>query len=61
MEKIQNIIDYIKGHSWDYIDAALGGIIAILLLTILLDKMNFNRMKVENDKRVWLKKDKYAL
>ena len=36
MEKIQNIIDYIKGHSRDYIDAALGGIIAILLLTILL-------------------------
>jgi hypothetical protein len=36
MEKIQNIIEYIKGHSWDYIDATLGGIIGILLLIIII-------------------------
>tara|TARA_B000000437_G_scaffold217691_2_gene195667 strand:- start:359 stop:472 length:114 start_codon:yes stop_codon:yes gene_type:complete len=36
MEKIQDIIEYIKGHSWDYIDAALGGIIGILLLIIII-------------------------
>ena len=36
MDKIEEIIDYVKNHSWDYIDAVSGGIIAIILLIIII-------------------------
>tara|TARA_R100000353_G_C6495296_1_gene192764 strand:+ start:1023 stop:1136 length:114 start_codon:yes stop_codon:yes gene_type:complete len=35
MEKIKDIIEYIQDHQWDYVDAALGGIIVLLLLIII--------------------------
>jgi len=33
MEIITNIYKYVKNHSWDYVDAAFGIIIVILLFT----------------------------
>lgn len=35
MEKLKDIIEYIQDHQWDYVDAALGGIIVLLLLIII--------------------------
>ena len=35
MEKIKDIIEYLQDHQWDYGDAALGGIIVLLLLIII--------------------------
>ena len=35
MEKIKDSIEYIQDHQWDYVDAALGGIIVLLLLIII--------------------------
>jgi len=36
MEKLKDILDYLKNHSWDYVDAALGGIIGLLLFIIIV-------------------------
>lgn len=36
MEQLKNILNYLKDHSWDYVDAALGGIIGLLLLIIIV-------------------------
>jgi len=36
MEILNTVINYIKDHSWDYIDAAFGGIIVLLLLILTL-------------------------
>tara|TARA_R110000782_G_scaffold77813_3_gene154178 strand:+ start:103 stop:216 length:114 start_codon:yes stop_codon:yes gene_type:complete len=37
MEKIKTIINYVKEHEWDYVDAALVGSIALLLLVIIIN------------------------
>ena len=35
MEKLKDILNYVKDHEWDYVDTALGGIIVLLLLIII--------------------------
>ncbi len=36
MEKLKDILNYVKDHQWDYVDAALGGIIGLLLFVIIV-------------------------
>ena len=36
MEKLKIVIDYVKQHSWDYVDAALGAVIGLLLFIIIV-------------------------
>jgi|TARA_B100000900_G_scaffold416085_1_gene448985 hypothetical protein len=36
MEKLKDILNYVKDHQWDYVDAALGGIIGLLLFIIIV-------------------------
>ena len=36
MEKLKDILNYVKDHQWDYVDAALGGIIELLLFIIIV-------------------------
>ena len=36
MEILKYIFNYVKNHSWDYVDAALGGIIVLLLLILTI-------------------------
>lgn len=36
MEKLKDILNYVRDHEWDYVDAALGGIIGLLLFIIIV-------------------------
>jgi len=36
MEKLKDILNYVRDHQWDYVDAALGGIIGLLLFIIIV-------------------------
>ena len=36
MEQLKDILNYVKDHEWDYVDAALGGIIGLLLFIIIV-------------------------
>ena len=36
MEILKNIFNYVKNHSWDYVDAAFGSIIVLLLLILTI-------------------------
>ena len=37
MEQLKTIINYVKDHSWNYIDAALGAVIGLLLFIIIIN------------------------
>jgi len=37
MEKLKEIINSVKDHSWDYVDAALGAVIGLLLFIIIVN------------------------
>ena len=36
MEKLKDILNYVKDHQWDYVDAALGAVIGLLLFIIIV-------------------------
>ncbi len=37
MEQLKTIINYVKDHSWNYIDDALGAVIGLLLFIIIIN------------------------
>ncbi len=36
MEQLKTVINYVKNHSWNYVDAALGAVIGLLLFIIIV-------------------------
>lgn len=36
MEQLKTVINYVKNHGWDYVDAALGAVIGLLLFIIIV-------------------------